>query len=47
MTIHDLVKKYCPNPVLVIIDVAPKDEHEVPAKSYISVEQVADVINLH
>jgi 26S proteasome regulatory subunit N8 len=45
MAVHELIKKYCPNPVLVIVDVAPKEDFEIPAKSYISVETIPEVQN--
>jgi dynactin complex subunit len=43
LEIHEVIRRYCPNPVLVIIDVQLKEELEIPTKSYITVEEVADV----
>ncbi|EFA76184.1 26S proteasome non-ATPase regulatory subunit 7 [Heterostelium album PN500] len=37
--INELFRRYTPNPVLVIIDVAPK-ELGIPTKSYVTVEEV-------
>jgi len=39
--IHEVFKRYTPNPVLVIIDVQPK-ELGIPTKAYISVEEVKE-----
>lgn len=36
--IHELMRRYTPEPVLVIIDVNPKDDLEIPTSAYISVE---------
>lgn len=41
LEIHELFRKYTPNPVYVIIDVAPK-EVELPTKAYIAVEEVKE-----
>jgi 26S proteasome regulatory subunit N8 len=40
--INDLFKKYTPNPVLVIIDVQPKEDLELPTKAYVAVEEVKE-----
>jgi len=42
LDINNLFKRYTPNPVFVIIDVAPKEEFEIPTKSYIAVEEVKE-----
>eukprot|EP01119_Soliformovum_irregulare_P022409 TRINITY_DN765_c0_g1_i2.p1 TRINITY_DN765_c0_g1~~TRINITY_DN765_c0_g1_i2.p1 ORF type:complete len:248 (+),score=85.63 TRINITY_DN765_c0_g1_i2:361-1104(+) len=42
LEINDLFKKYVPNPVLVIIDVQPKEEYEIPTKSYVALEEVRE-----
>uniref|UniRef100_A0A8C7SN23 26S proteasome non-ATPase regulatory subunit 7 n=1 Tax=Oncorhynchus mykiss TaxID=8022 RepID=A0A8C7SN23_ONCMY len=42
IAINELVKQYCTNSVLVIIDVKPKDLG-LPTEAYISVEEVHDV----
>ncbi|NXP37893.1 PSMD7 ATPase, partial [Leiothrix lutea] len=42
IAINELMKRYCPNSVLVIIDVKPKDLG-LPTEAYISVEEVHDV----
>ena len=39
--IDALVRKFCPNPVFVIIDVRP-DQDQTPVTAYFSVEQVAE-----
>jgi len=39
--IHEVFKRYTPNPVFVIIDVQPK-ELGIPTKAYISVEEVVE-----
>nr|XP_020725854.1 26S proteasome non-ATPase regulatory subunit 7 [Odocoileus virginianus texanus] len=45
IAINELMKRYCPNSVLVIIDVKPKDLG-LPTEAYISVEEVHDVSHL-
>uniref|UniRef100_A0A8C7KG21 26S proteasome non-ATPase regulatory subunit 7 n=1 Tax=Oncorhynchus kisutch TaxID=8019 RepID=A0A8C7KG21_ONCKI len=45
IAINELVKQYCTNSVLVIIDVKPKDLG-LPTEAYISVEEVHDVLEL-
>mmetsp|Transcript_46467 Transcript_46467/g.123330 ORF Transcript_46467/g.123330 Transcript_46467/m.123330 type:complete len:357 (+) Transcript_46467:2-1072(+) len=42
LEINEVFKKYTKNPVLVIIDVHPKDELGIPTDSYIAVEEVKD-----
>uniref|UniRef100_A0A8C0MYY4 Proteasome 26S subunit, non-ATPase 7 n=1 Tax=Canis lupus familiaris TaxID=9615 RepID=A0A8C0MYY4_CANLF len=42
IAINELMKRYCPNSVLVIIDVKPKDLG-LPTEAYISVEEVHDL----
>lgn len=41
LEINELFKKYCANPVLVIIDVKPKDLG-LPTDAYVSVEEIHD-----
>uniref|UniRef100_T1GJ12 MPN domain-containing protein n=1 Tax=Megaselia scalaris TaxID=36166 RepID=T1GJ12_MEGSC len=41
IAINELIRRYCPNSVLVIIDAKPKDLG-LPTKAYISVEEVHD-----
>jgi 26S proteasome regulatory subunit N8 len=41
LDIHELVRKYCPSPVLVIIDVRPTVT-EVPTQAYVSIEEVSE-----
>jgi len=44
LSIHELYRRYCPEPVLVIMDVQPKDL-ELPMEAYYSVqEQTADEV---
>jgi len=40
LEVHEVLKRYHPNPVLVIIDVSPKEELEIPTKAYVTVEEV-------
>ena len=42
LEINELFKRYTPNPLLVIIDVQPK-EVGVPTDAYFSVEEIKDV----
>lgn len=42
LEINDLFKRYTPNPLLVIIDVQPK-ESGVPTDAYFAVEEIKDV----
>ena len=42
LEINELFKRYTPNPVLVIIDVQPK-EVGVPTDAYFAVEEIKDV----
>jgi 26S proteasome regulatory subunit N8 len=42
LEINELFKKYTPNPLLVIIDVQPK-EAGVPTDAYFAVEEIKDV----
>jgi hypothetical protein len=44
LEINELFKKYTPNPVLVIIDVQPKDLG-IPTDAYYAVEELHDVID--
>ncbi len=45
LEINELFKRYTPNPLLVIIDVQPK-EVGVPTDAYFAVEEIKDVISL-
>jgi hypothetical protein len=40
--INELVSKYTANPVLVVIDVDPKDELALPIEAYVAVEEVSE-----
>ena len=42
LEINELFRKYTPNPVLVIIDVQPKEDFELPTKAYVALEEVKD-----
>jgi len=42
LEVNALFQKYTPNPVYVIIDVAPKEEFQIPTKSYIAIEEVKE-----
>jgi len=46
VAINELVRRYCPNSVLVIIDAAPKDLG-LPTEAYRAVEEVHDVSALN
>jgi proteasome lid subunit RPN8/RPN11 len=43
LEINEVFKKFTKNPVLVIIDVQPKDELVIPTDAYIAMEEVKDV----
>jgi 26S proteasome regulatory subunit N8 len=43
LEINEVFKKFTKNPVLVIIDVQPKDELVIPTDAYMAVEEVKDV----
>ena len=47
LEINEVFKKYTKSPVLVIIDVQPKDELGIPTDAYIAVEEVKDVRYFH
>jgi len=40
--INELIRRYCPNSVLVIVDVQPKEQMSLPTEAYIAVEEVHD-----
>ncbi|KAH3731906.1 26S proteasome subunit RPN8 [Pelomyxa schiedti] len=42
--IGEVMRRYTPHPVLVIIDVQPKDELSLPIQAYIGAEEVAEVV---
>jgi 26S proteasome regulatory subunit N8 len=46
LEINQLFKKYCPNPVLVVVDVDPKLVG-LPTKSYVAIEEIHDVRPIH
>lgn len=46
LEINELFKRYTPNPLLVIIDVQPK-ESGVPTDAYFAVEEIKDVSRAH
>jgi len=41
LDIHEMFKRYCPNPVFVIIDAVPQ-EIGIPTKAYVSIEEVTE-----
>jgi 26S proteasome regulatory subunit N8 len=43
LEINELIKRYTPNPVLVVIDVQPKDIG-LPTDAYVAVEEIHDVM---
>jgi len=42
LDVNELFRKYTPNPTLVIIDVSPKQEFEIPTKAYVALEEVKE-----
>lgn len=42
LEINELFKRYTPNPVLVIVDVKPKDV-EIPTDAYFAIEEIKEV----
>lgn len=42
LEINELFKRYTPHPVLVIVDVKPKDV-EIPTDAYFAIEEIKDV----
>ncbi len=42
LEINELFKRYTPNPVLVVVDVKPK-ELGIPTEAYLAVEEIHDV----
>ena len=42
LEINELFKRYTPNPVLVIVDVKPKDIG-IPTDAYFAIEEIKDV----
>jgi len=42
LDINELFRKWTPNPVLVIIDVQPKEDLELPTKGYVAIEEVKE-----
>jgi len=42
ISINELVRRYSPHSVLVIVDVQPKEQMGLPTEAYISVEEVHD-----
>lgn len=44
IAINELIRQYCPNSILVIIDAEPRDMG-LPTEAYHAVEEVHDVIN--
>merc|ERR1719352_459086 len=43
LEINEVFKKYCKNPVLVIIDVQPQDELVIPTDAYIATEEAEEI----
>lgn len=46
LDVNELFRKWTPNPVLVIVDVQPKEEFEIPTKAYVAIEEVKEVLIL-
>jgi len=42
LSINEIIRNYTPNPIYVIIDVQPKQDFEIPTKSYVAVEEVKE-----
>jgi len=42
LEINALFKRFTPNPIFVIIDVAPKEDFQIPTKAYLAVEEVKE-----
>jgi len=42
LAIHQVIARYHPHPVLVIVDVQDRDELDIPTKSFITVDEVLD-----
>jgi hypothetical protein len=40
--VNELIRRYTPHPVLVIVDVNPRDDLEIPTTAYITVESRPD-----
>jgi 26S proteasome regulatory subunit N8 len=40
LEIHEVFRRYHPNPVMVIIDVQLKEELEIPTKAYVTVDEI-------
>lgn len=40
--INEMMRKYTANPILVIIDVNPKDDLEIPTDAYCTVDEIGD-----
>eukprot|EP00035_Acanthoeca_spectabilis_P034874 m.31319 g.31319 ORF g.31319 m.31319 type:complete len:338 (+) comp6920_c0_seq1:33-1046(+) len=40
VNINEVLRRFCPHPLLVIIDVRPTDHVELPVSAYVSVEEV-------
>lgn len=44
--ITQVMRRFTPNPVMVIIDVQPKDALALPIQAYIAAEEVSEVLLL-
>lgn len=42
LEVNELMRRYTPEPILVIIDVNPKDNLEIPTQAYVSVENAPE-----
>mmetsp|Transcript_9901 Transcript_9901/g.1465 ORF Transcript_9901/g.1465 Transcript_9901/m.1465 type:complete len:187 (+) Transcript_9901:26-586(+) len=42
INIHEFLKRFCPNPIFVVIDVTSSESLELPAQAYFSREQVTE-----
>lgn len=43
LDINELMRKYCSNPVMVIVDVNPKDSLEIPTQAYLALPNSPDL----
>jgi len=42
LEINEKIRRYTPNPVMVIIDVNPQDDNEIPTTAYVAVENAPE-----
>ena len=41
--INEVVRRYCPNPILVVVEVNPTDELSIPTQAYCAVQDMSEV----